>query len=157
MQTSQQACTTCRGQKVTKSPDQSIWQRCPSCEGTGHNYDPGLIYKYRTVPITLTGNGTAVQIITFANYDFRYQMLTGESTGPFTFKFTDIGATRVFSNAQIHSAEALGTGTQPFPELVPFVFRALDQLQIDFTDVSGFSNTVALCLLGVNLGEAKQA
>lgn len=84
-------------------------------------------------------------------------MLTGESTGAFLFQFLDVGATRVFSNAPIHSAEALGTGTQPFPELVPFVFRALDQLQITITDVSGNSNTIALCLLGVNLGEAKQA
>ena len=133
-----------------------MWQKCPVCEGTGVDPTAGLPYNYRTTPLTLNGNATGTQFITLANWDFLWQEFTGESTGAFTFLISDVGnASRQFSNVQIHSSELVGSGTAPFPLLVPYRWKTQNQIRVDFTDVSGSSNTIALCFIGVNLGEGQ--
>jgi|SRR5579862_4526259 len=154
-QSTTQACQACKGGGKLPTPNHSAWQTCPICGGSGEKYDPGLQYSYRMVPITLAGNASSVQIISILNADFRWQEFTGESTGPFTMLVTDQSAGgRQFSNVAIHSAEILGTGTNPFPLLTPYVFQKKGQIQIQLTDVSGSSNTIGLCFHGTNINEA---
>jgi hypothetical protein len=153
-QSTSQSCQACKGGGKLPTPSGSQWQACPICGGSGEKYDPGLQYAYRMVPITIAGNGNSVQIISVLNADFRWQEFTGESTGPFTFLISDQSAGgRQFSNVAIHSAEMLGTGQNPFPLLTPYTFQKKGQIQIQLTDVSGSSNTVALCFIGTNINE----
>jgi hypothetical protein len=154
-QSTSQSCPACKGQGKLTTPYSSQWQACPICGGSGEKYDPGLQYAYRMVPVMLAGNGQSTQIISVLNADFRWQEFTGESTGAFTFLISDQSAGgRQFSNVAIHSAEMLGSGQNPFPLLTPYVFQKKGQIQIQLTDVSGFSNTIALCFLGTNINEA---
>lgn len=155
MQSTPTPCPLCKGQKVIPS-NQGGLQVCPLCDGTGKAYDPGLQYTYRMAPVTLVGNAATVQIVTIVNWDFRWQELTGESTGAFTFLITDLGTSRQFSNVAVHSAEMLGNGTAPFPLLVPYIFSKKSAIQINITDVSGVGNTIGLAFIGANLGESAQ-
>ena len=154
-QSTSKACSACKGAGKIPTPSGSQWQACPICGGSGEKYDPGLQYAYRMVPVTVSGSGTSTQIISILNADFRWQELTGESTGAFTFLITDQSAGgRQFSNVAIHSSEMLGSGQNPFPLLTPYVFQKKGQIQILLTDVSGQSNTIALCFIGTNINEA---
>jgi len=152
-QTSTKVCSYCKGQKAVSAPGGGV-QRCPVCDGTGQSYDPGLQYTYRMAPVTIAGNAQTTQIITVVNWDFRWQELTGEFTGAFTFLITDLGTNRQFSNVAVHSSEMLGTGQNPFPLLVPYTFATKSAIQIQITDVSGAGNTIGLAFIGANLGES---
>lgn len=145
-------CSTCGGQGTLQVGN--TVQKCPMCEGSGEDFQPGLFFIYEAGPIVLT----ALQAIT--NYSvqildrpFKWMMLAGVSTGYFTILIKDSSNKRPFSNQQIHSSNIMGTGTNPFPLLTPFVFAQRGSILLDITDLSNAGNTIRLGFIGVELDD----
>ena len=127
-------------------------QKCPMCEGTGEKFQPGLFFEYEMGPIVLAPNGAvsnfSVQIL---DRSFKWMMLTGVFTGAFTILIKDSRNKRPFSNQQIHCLNMIGTATNPFPLLTPFVFERRGSILADVTDISGNANSIRLGFIGVEL------
>ena len=145
-------CTTCGGQGTLQIGN--LMQRCPMCEGSGEEFQPGLFFEYEMGPIVLTAleaiTNYSVQIL---DRPFKWMMLTGVSTGAFTILIKDSRNKRPFSNQQIHSSNIVGTSTNPFPLLTPFVFEQRGSILADITDLSNAGNTIRLGFIGVELDE----
>jgi hypothetical protein len=47
----------------------------------------------------------------------------------------------------------MGTSTNPFPLLTPFVFEQKGQILADITDISGNANTIRIAFHGVELDD----
>jgi hypothetical protein len=163
-----QACSYCRGQKVVQGPNGA--QRCPLCDGTGVQWDPGREMTYEMGPISLNAPATAAptnpqnsagaasagpslqavyaQII---NSPFRWMFALAQSTFPFTIGIQDGSSGRFFSpqGVQIHSRNLFGDGTHPMPLPTPFEFPANKNIVGSFTDLGG---AVGVC--GVTNGSA---
>jgi hypothetical protein len=124
------------------------------CEGSGEKFQPGLFFTYEMGPLVLAGNAQSnnfsVQIL---DRSFRWMLLTGISTGPFTVLIKDSRNKRPFSNQQIHSSNIMGTAQNPFPLLTPFTFERRGSILADFTDISGAGNTIRLGFIGVELDD----
>jgi hypothetical protein len=124
------------------------------CEGSGEKFQPGLFFEYEMGPIVLTANQAitnfSVQIL---DRSFRWMFLTGVATGFYTILIKDSRNKRPFSNQQIHVSNMVGTATNPFPLLTPFVFERRGSILADLTDLSGAGNTIRLGFIGVELDD----
>lgn len=145
-------CTACQGQGAIAGP--AGVQRCPMCEGSKVEFDPGLFFVYELGPVVIAANGqvnsATVQIL---DRSFRWMLLTGTSTGAYTLQVKDSRNKRPFSNQQVRNVNFVGTAQNPFPLLTPFVFERRGSILVDFTDVSGAPNTVFLDFIGVELSD----
>lgn len=148
----QAPCVTCQGMGAINT--QNGVQKCPMCEGSGEQFDPGLFFVYEMGPLVLTGGQALTnQSVQILDRSFRWMMLTGISTGAFTVQLKDSRNKRPFSNQQIHSSNILGDGHNPFPLLTPFVFERRGSIFADITDLSGAGNTIRLDFIGVELND----
>jgi hypothetical protein len=149
---SKKPCPTCGGSGLVNGS--TGLQKCPMCEGTGEKFQPGLFFEYEMGPIALGANGQvsnfSVQIL---DRSFKWMMLTGVFTGAFTILIKDSRNKRPFSNQQIHCNNMIGTATNPFPLLTPFVFERRGSILADLTDLSGNANTIRLGFIGVELDD----
>jgi hypothetical protein len=145
----QKSCSMCGGNKAVQVG--STLQKCPVCDGTGQEIQPGLFFVY-TIDIVLTAllalNNQAVQIL---DRPFKWIWAVAQSTGTFTSQVVDGNTKRPFSNVQLHSANAWGTAQNPFPLVQPYVFGQRGQIQVNITDLSNAGNTVHLAFIGVEL------
>ena len=145
-------CSTCGGHGHLQIGAQH--QRCPMCDGSGEDFDPGIFFEYEMGPLVLTAlqavTNYSVQIL---DRSFKWMMLTGVSTGAFTILLKDSRNKRPFSNQQIHSQNIVGTSVNPFPLLTPFVFERRGSILADITDLSNAGNTIRLGFIGVELDE----
>jgi hypothetical protein len=81
--------------------------------------------------------------------DFLLTGIHGTSTGAFTVNFRLPGG-RTFCNAQIHSANLLGTPNQPTPIGPTAIYRGGSNGPVlDITDVSGAGNTLEIVFSGI--------
>lgn len=154
-----QACSTCRGKQVWQSPT-GQWQQCPSCEGTGLQWDPGRVFTYEMGPFSLNApaavaaqnpqnfsgaaspnaalQGVSCQI---ANYPFRCMFVMARSTFPFTWQPSDAGSgsgrSFVPVATQIHSENQFGDSRHPMPWPTPYVFQKNQNITANFTDITG--------------------
>jgi len=146
-------CPTCGGQGVVHGS--TGLQKCPMCEGSGEKFSPGIFFEYEAGPIVLATGGAAVSNYSVQILDrpFRWMMLTGVSTGFFTILIKDSRNKRPFSNQKIHSANIVGTSTNPFPLLTPFTFERKGSILMDIDDISGGANTIRLGFIGVELDD----
>lgn len=147
------ACSTCQGKGMIVSPS-GIFQRCPMCDGSGQQYDPGLFFTYELGPFILAGNaalnGQSVQILDRA---FKWIMAAAVSTGAFTAFIRDGINKRQFTNQPIHSSNIFGTAQNPFPLLTPFTFQKRGSILVDLVDLSGAGNTIRMAFIGVELSQ----
>jgi hypothetical protein len=125
------------------------------CEGSGEDFQPGLFFAYEMGPVVLAAGGASVSNYPVAILDrsFKWMMLTAVSTGAFTILIKDSRNKRPFSNQAIHSSNIMGTSTNPFPLLTPFVFEQKGQILADITDISGNANTIRIAFHGVELDD----
>ncbi|MCU1284479.1 MAG: hypothetical protein JWO13_829 [Acidobacteriales bacterium] len=145
----QQSCSMCGGNKAVQVG--SSLQKCPVCEGTGKEIQPGLYYCYG-IDIVLTAlQALSNQSVQILDKPFKWMWAVAQSTGTFTSQVVDGNAKRPFSNQQIHSANAWGTAQNPFPLVQPYVFGVRGQIQVNITDLSNANNTVRLTFIGVEL------
>jgi hypothetical protein len=130
-------------------------QRCPMCEGSGQNFDPGLFFVYELGPIVLGALGfvnyASLQIL---DRSFRWMLAAAVSTGPFTIQIYDSRNKRPFSQQQVHSANIFGTAQNPMPLLTPFTFMKRGSILASMTDLSNAQNTIRLSFIGVELNDA---
>ena len=147
-------CSTCGGQGTIQPGPGAPVQKCPMCEGSGEDFQPGLFFVYEMGPVVLAGNAAvsnySVQIL---DRPFKLMMLTCVSTGYFTILLKDSRNKRPFSNQPIHSANLMGTSTNPFPLLTPYLFDQKGSMLADITDISGNANTIRIALIGVELDD----
>jgi len=139
-------CPQCRGQGVVMNNGSQLAQVCPLCDGSGQNYDPGLDFRYELGPYVLGAGaaqkGNATNVL---DADFRARMITRVMympnnvpfVLPFLFQLYSGVNKRPFANQQLHSENWLGTNTNPFPMLTPFVFPRLAPIIVDITDLAG--------------------
>lgn len=135
-------------------------QKCPMCEGSGEKFQPGLMFVYEMGPVTSGANPYLPANAAVSNFSvqildrsFKWMFLTCVSTGPFTILIKDSRNKRPFSNQQIHSNNIMGTSTNPFPLLTPFVFERRGSILADITDISGANNTIRIGFHGVELDD----
>lgn len=145
-------CSMCNGQGSVATPNQSQWQRCPLCDGSGQPIAPGLTFAYEIVIGPLgalaAGNGS----VNVLDHAFRWMFMVAVSTGAFTVQIVDGTTKRPFMQAQVHQNNFCGTAQNPFPLLQPYDFNVRGQIQANVTDLSGGgANTVRLGFLGVEL------
>jgi hypothetical protein len=145
---SSQPCSTCKGHGWLNLGNHAT--KCPMCDGTGKQFDPGRKYSYLMGPITLNGsgsasstnslapilNGVATQVV---NWPFRWMFSLAQSSFPFLVQIQDAGAggNRPFSNAMILSTLVFGDGQHPFPLPTPFVFPMNQNIIANFQDLYG--------------------
>ena len=138
-----QTCSVCQGQKLVSGPNWT--QVCPTCEGTGQEYDPGREFTYELGPIVLLGGQTlqsqSVQVLT---HSFRWMMALATSTFPFTCQIADSRDLRPFSNQPVHSANLFGTAQNPMPLLTPFIFPKQSNILTTVTDLGGAQMQVSV-------------
>ena len=153
-------CSTCGGQGTIHPGPGAPVQKCPMCEGSGEDFQPGLFFVYEMGPISsgtnpyVPANGAVTNFsVQILDRSFKWMMLTGVSTGAFTILIKDSRNKRPFSNQQIHSSNIRGTGYNPFPLLTPFVFERKGSILADVTDISGANNTIRLGFIGVELDD----
>src|SRR4030081_959084 len=126
-------CPTCQGHGAINSPVGV--QKCPLCEGSGEKFNPGLFFTYEMGPLVLAGNAQSNNFsLQILDRRFKWMLLAGISTGPFTVLIKDSRNKRPFSNQQIHSSNIMGTAQNPFPLLTPFTFERRGAILADFTD-----------------------
>jgi hypothetical protein len=156
-----QACSTCRGAGLLHLGGGTA-TKCPMCEGSGKQFDPGRKFSYLMGPITLNGSGAAsaansltaqlkgvaTQVV---NWPFRWMFSLAQSSFPFLVQIQDAGAggNRPFSNQQVLSTLVFGDGTHPYPLPTPFTFPMNQNIVADFTDLYGGVGTA-----GVTTGSA---
>ncbi len=149
-----QACSTCHGKKMIPTPDGRSFQRCPQCEGTGVEFDPGLFFAYELGPIALAGNASSpVQSVQILDRSFRWMLAAAQSTGAFSVILQDSRNKRPFMNQAIHGANFFGTAQNPLPLLTPFEFEKRGSILATITDLSGVANSVRLSFIGVELND----
>lgn len=145
-------CTTCQGAGMVNGSMGT--QRCPMCEGSGQDFDPGLFFVYELGPFVLTANqALPIQSVQILDRSFRWMMASAVSTGSFTAQILDSRNKRPFSQQQVHSANFFGTAQNPMPLLTPFTFEKRGSIMANLTDLSGASNTVRLAFIGVELSD----
>lgn len=148
----QQPCPTCGGQGVVNGSAGT--QRCPMCEGSGEQFDPGLFFVYEMGPVVVGAlgqvNSFSVQIL---DRSFRWMLLAGVSTGVYTVQIKDSRNKRPFSQQQVHNQNIVGTAQNPLPLLTPFTFEKRGSILADFTDLSNAQNTIRLSFIGVELSD----
>src|SRR5271166_786289 len=119
-----QRCSTCGGTGWLNLGGGNA-PKCPLCDGTGKQFDPGRKYSYLLGPITLNGsgaaspsnsltptlNGYATQVV---NWPFRWMFSLAQSTFPFLVQIIEGGEQRPFSNQQVLSTLLFGDGRNPF-------------------------------------------
>jgi hypothetical protein len=153
-QQNQPNCKTCQGGGVINAG--GVVQECPSCDGTGKAYIPGLFYSYG-VTVTLTANQQNVQTtISILNAPFKWIFATSQQTGAFSVLLADAKNSRQFFNEPLHYALIFGTAQHPFPVLNPWTFDQNGAIQITLNDLSGASNTIWLGFIGVQLVDSTQ-
>jgi hypothetical protein len=146
-------CPTCQGQGVIQAPNGTV-QRCPMCEGTGRDFDPGLEFTYELGPVVIANanaavNGQSVQILDFP---FKWMFAIATSTGAFSAFIRDGKNKRPFMNQAIHSSNFFGTAQSPMPLLTPFVFEKRGSILVDLADLSGVNgNSIRIAFRGVEL------
>ena len=154
----EQVCSTCRGQKILNLGTTAC--RCPMCEGTGAQWDPGREFTYEmgpfvmnapataapTIPQTSSGatyNGAVANGVTcqVANYRFRWMFALATRTGPFTIQLQDAGSgsgrSFVPVNIQVHSDNLFGNARNPMPLPTPYVFDKNVSITANITDLYG--------------------
>lgn len=150
--TTAQPCPTCSGHGAIQSA--AGVQKCPMCEGSGEKFQPGLFFEYEMGPTVLTPNQAVTNVsVQILDRSFKWMLLTGIFTGPFTILIKDSRNKRPFSNQQIHCNNLVGTATNPFPLLTPFTFERRGSILADITDISGAGNTIRLGFIGVELDD----
>jgi hypothetical protein len=153
-----QPCSTCKGQKwiqVGNGP----WT-CPTCEGTGVQWDPGREFTYAMGPFQLNAYASAnptnaqyfsgaastnaqLQGVTcqVANRPFRWMFALKQNTFPFTVQLSDAGSgsgrTFVPVATQVHSDLLFGDAKNPMPLPTPYVFKEQVNITGNFTDLIG--------------------
>lgn len=150
-----QTCSTCKGAGWLNLG--SAAPKCPMCDGTGKQFDPGRKYSYLMGPLTLNGtgvasgsnslsailNGVATQVV---NWPFRWMFALAQSTFPFLIQIQDAGAggNRPFSNAMVLSTLLFGDGRNPFPLPTPFTFPMNQNIIANFQDLYGGVGTAGV-------------
>lgn len=80
---------------------------------------------------------------------FEATHLIGTATSnSYTLNILDPDTKRSISNGQLNAAASVGTGLNPQRLAVPWLFPAGKRLRFQFTDLSGSTNTVDICLRG---------
>jgi hypothetical protein len=165
-----QTCTTCGG-KGWLNLNNTAAAKCPMCEGTGAQWDPGREFTYEmgpfilnapatatpTIPQTSVGaqfNGPTAQGLTcqITNYRFRWMFALAQRTGPFTVQLQEGGSgsmSFVPVNIQVHSENLFGNARNPMPLPTPFVFEKQVSITANVTDLYG-----AVGVAGVTGGSA---
>jgi hypothetical protein len=147
----------CKGQTTIATPDNSLWQKCPMCDGTGEDPGVGRFMIYRTPAIALTANQllTAQALGLGGSAPFRLMMLTRKSTGTFRFRFWDStgqyfssGGTGSSALDRIPDTCMFGDGSLPFVVAPHPLFPAAGTINYDIEDTSGGNNTVEICFVG---------
>jgi hypothetical protein len=159
-------CSTCRGTKIWQSPS-GQWQACPSCDGSGQQWDPGREFTYEIGPFTLNayaaaaptnsqniaGTASTANFIKGAscqvgNYPFRVEFWMAKSTFPFTIVPYDAGSGsgRSFVPIQspVHSENLFGNSRHPMPWPTPYIFQRNQNITADFTDLGGATGFVSV-------------
>lgn len=148
-------CPTCKGQATVKTPDGRLWQRCPTCDGTGN--DPGVerFFEYKYL-VTLTSNQllSNQRIVISGDADFRIKLLMRRKTGDFRIRLYDSAGHYYSSsgeggtNDRVPDVCLFGDGQLPFL-VVPFIDTpAGGFIAFDLEDLSGSSNTLELVFGG---------
>jgi hypothetical protein len=133
-------CSTCHGSGMITTGGSAL--RCPMCEGTGAQFDPGRFFTYELGPIVLAGaQSLQFQSVQVLNYRFRWILAAAQFLFPFTSQVQDSRDQRPFSNQQVHNANLWGTAQHPLPVLTPFEFDKNCQIQVNITDLGGGSGT----------------
>src|SRR5271154_2940537 len=152
-------CSTCGGSGLLNLGGGTA-AKCPMCEGSGKQFDPGRKYSYLMGPITLNGSGSAsssnsltgvlqnyaTQVV---NWPFRWMFSLQESTFPYLVQIIEGGEQRPFSNQQALSTLLFGDGRNPYPLPTPYEFPPNKNILASFTDLYG---AVGTC--GVTNGSA---
>jgi len=145
-------CDVCNGGKFLQVGNQAV--TCPSCNGSGRQYDPGLEFTY-SLPIALIANQAINdQAILIQNSrPFRWLFAIASSTGAFSALVKDGGrGIRPFANRQIQNVNMWGTAQQPMP-IVPYLFLPNSQILIDIANLTANPNAIELVFKGVELAE----
>lgn len=147
---SKRSCDVCRGGGVLNVSGTPV--KCPVCEGTGKQYDPGLDYSYSLDVVALAGNATTPQVIQITDKDFRWIYAIAQSTGDFLTTIMDGGRqNRQFQNIPVHRDSFWGTAQLPALLLSPYRFLKQTPISIVLTDVSGNPNTIHLTFRGAQV------
>jgi hypothetical protein len=76
-------------------------------------------------------------------------LVVSVNTGTFSVRFYD-GQGYYLSSNQIHSANLIAAPSDPWVFFPEVLYPASGRIQLDITDLSGASNTIQICLQGVN-------
>lgn len=144
-------CSTCNGTGMIQSPS-GLWQKCPMCEGTGQQFDPGAEFSYQ-IDAVLAANAQGVFTSQILNVPFRWRWPIGFSTGAYSVLVQDNRSGRQFSNEALYGPNFFGTAQNAIPLLTPWVFIQGGQIQVTLTDLSGAQNTIHLTFRGENLSQ----
>lgn len=99
--------------------------------------------------VVIPANGT-FEVDTDIGDDGHFEIthLIGTSTGAYTINILNPETKQSFTNGQVDSRTAVGTGQNPADFAVPWLIPAGKRLRFQYTDLSGSSNTVFTCLRG---------
>src|SRR5579859_3468971 len=129
-------CTACKGSGIINWFGQAA--KCPVCNGSGTQPDPGNHFVYEMGPFNVPQNAAlATQSQQILDNPFKWVFAVAVSTGAFTALIRSSGTQRPFSNQQVHSSNFFGTAQNPMPLITPFVFNRKDAMLLDMTDISG--------------------
>jgi hypothetical protein len=165
-------CPACKGKRVVATSSGGGAMTCPMCEGQGtvestptrqpywYVFNPGQNNPTSgAAPGTVPASGTATADTQISSEsDFELVFIMAYRTSPLlTVYFTD--SELKFMNAPVLIDLFAGNGGLPFSVWIggePYVFGAQSQLEMDFQDSSGATNTCQVILWGYKLINQQQ-
>ena len=102
--------------------------------------------------VIIPANGT-IEVDTDIGDDGHFEAthLMGVSTGSYNINILNPQTKMSFTNGQIASGAGVGTAQNPQKLAVPWLIPASSRIRFQFTDTSGSSNTVYICLRGLRI------
>ena len=154
-------CPICKGQKHLRTPDNSLWQMCWNCDGTGRDPGDERFFLYPFVA-TIQANQLLPNqhIVTTGDAPFRIKMWTRQSTGPFKIQIRDSQLQNLIqggtdagggTNDRCRVECCFGDGSLPFLVVPHPVIPAGQLIIFDLEDVSGAPNTINLAFIGAKV------
>lgn len=101
------------------------------------------------LPVVVPANGT-LEVETAVGDDGHFEAthIIATSTGEFTVNILNPETKQAFTNGQLSSAAGIGTAQNPQKLATSWLIPAGKKLRFQFTDTSGSSNTIHICLRG---------
>lgn len=147
-------CRGCSGRGQMRTPDNRMWQQCPSCGGSGQNQQVFRVpfdYVWPSIVLTALQANVPATLQIDQDSDFEWIWIAGDRTGAYRIQLRDGSTGRTLSNNKVNDDNFAGTAQLPFPLVEPYLIARSTSMTANVDDLSNAGNTIQLVFKGYKL------